>query len=83
MTARTAEILAAVARVKYYNRQYNAGARTVDALTCPPALAALTPADLAARLPECPESAGAEAIGRDEALGFLGVCRSPGRGITK
>ena len=71
LTARTAEILAAVARVEYYNRQYNAGARTVDALTCPPALAALTPADLAARLPECPESAGAEAIGRDEALGFL------------
>ena len=71
LTARPAEILAAVARVEYYNRQYNAGARTVDALTCPPALAALTPVDLAARLPEFPESAGAEAIGRDEALGFL------------
>ena len=53
LTARTAaEILAAVARVEYYNRQYNAGARTVDALTCSPALAALTPADLAAWLPE-------------------------------
>ena len=47
LTARTAEILAAVARVEYYNRQYNASARTVDALTCPPALAALTPAALA------------------------------------
>ena len=52
LTARTAEILAAVARVEYYNRQYNAGARTVDALTCPPALAMLTPADLAAWVPE-------------------------------
>ena len=47
LTAQTAEILAAVARVEYYNRQYNASARTVDALTCPPALAALTPAALA------------------------------------
>ena len=52
LTARTAEILAAVARVEYYNRQYNASARTVDALTCPPALAMLTPADLAAWVPE-------------------------------
>ena len=46
-------------------------AKANDGAECPPALAALTPADLAAWLPECPESAGAEAIGRDEALGFL------------
>ena len=32
LTARTAEILAAVARVEYYNRQYNASARTVPPL---------------------------------------------------
>ena len=46
-------------------------AKANDGAECPPALAALTPADLAAWLPECPESAGAEAIGRDEALGFI------------